>query len=204
MGAPPLGSAAVGIGPYGVVAVASSAGGIAALGRVLGGLAVGFPVPVLVVQHLDPRHQTRIADVLGRRAKLNVKLAEDAERIAPGWIYIAPPDRHLLTGPEGAVTLSDSALVHFLRPAADLLFESVANTYGHRAIACVLTGTGTDGAAGVRAVKSRGGTVIVEDPDSAAFKSMPAAAVATGMVDLVLPLDGISTAISGLVEAGNP
>jgi two-component system, chemotaxis family, protein-glutamate methylesterase/glutaminase len=93
-------------------------------------------------------------------------------------------------------------LVHFLHPSADLLFESVAWAYGPRAIACVLTGTGTgsDGAMGASAVKSRGGTVIVEDPALAEFKGMPEAVVAAGAVDLILPLDEIATVICGLVE----
>ncbi len=196
-GADPAGEAE----PYGIVAMASSAGGITALGRVLGGLPVGFPVPVVVVQHLDPRHQTIIAEVLGRRAKLPVTLAEEGQRAEPGTIYIAPPNRHLLVGADGTLTLSSSELVHFVRPSADLLFESVAGTYGPRAIACVLTGSGSDGAMGVSAVKSRGGTVIVEDPELAEFKGMPEAAVASGAVDFVLPLDEIASVIRGLVEA---
>jgi two-component system, chemotaxis family, protein-glutamate methylesterase/glutaminase len=162
--------------PYGIVAVAASAGGITALGRVLGGLDVGFPVPVVVVQHLDPRHKTIIAEVLGRRAPLTVRLASNGERAEPGTIYIAPPNHHLLVEADGMLMLSSSELVHFLRPSADLLFESVAGSYGPRAIACVLTGTGSDGAMGVSAVKSRGGTVIVEDPTLAEFRGMPEAA----------------------------
>jgi len=185
---------------YAVVAVASSAGGITALGVLLGALPVGFPVPVLVVQHLDPRHQTVIAHVLGRSARLPVKLAEAGEFARPGTIYVAPPNRHLLVGAAGRLTLSDSELVHFVRPSADLLFESVAGAYGRRAVACVLTGTGKDGAMGVTAVKARGGTVIVQDPASAEFPGMPQAAVETGVVDFVLPLDEIAQVIRSLVE----
>jgi len=143
--------------PYGIVAIAASAGGITALGRVLGGLPAGFPAPVVVVQHLDPRHKTIIAEVLGRRAKMPVVLAKEGVRAGPGTIYVAPPNHHLLVEAEGVLVLSSSELVHFLRPSADLLFESVAGAYGPRAIACVLTGTGSDGAMGASAVKSRGG-----------------------------------------------
>jgi len=186
--------------PYGIVAIAASAGGITALSRVLGGLPEGFPVPVVVVQHLDPRHQTIIAEVLGRRAKLPVRLARESVRAEPGTIYVAPPNRHLLVDAEGTLTLSSSELVHFVRPSADLLFESVAGSYGPRAIACVLTGSGSDGAMGATAVKSRGGTVIAEDPDLAEFRGMPDAVVASGSVDFVLPLDEIASVIRGLVE----
>ncbi|MEU6380825.1 chemotaxis protein CheB [Streptomyces sp. NPDC046909] len=183
-----------------VVALASSAGGINALGTLLGALDADLPVPVLLVQHLDPRHRTVIAEVLDRRTPLSVKLAEDKERPRPGTVYIAPPDRHLLVGPAGRLALTDTELVHFVRPSADLLFESVAGAYGPRAIACVLTGTGKDGSMGVDAVKSRGGTVIVQDPATAEFKGMPDAAVGTGTVDFVLPLEEIAAVIRGLVE----
>lgn len=185
---------------YAVVAVASSAGGITALRVLLGALPVGLPVPVLVVQHLDPRHQTVIAHVLGRSAKMPVKLAEAGELARPGTIYVAPPNRHLLVGAAGMLALSDSELVHFVRPSADLLFESAAGAYGPRAIACVLTGTGKDGAMGVTAVKSRGGTVIAQNPASAEFPGMPQAAVGTGVVDFVLSLDEIAQVICGLVD----
>ncbi|MGI5454191.1 chemotaxis protein CheB [Streptomyces sp. CA-249302] len=183
-----------------VVAVASSAGGVHGLATLLGALDADLPVPVLVVQHLDPRHRTVIAEVLDRRTALDVKLAEDHERTEPGTVYIAPPDRHLLVGPDGLLTLTYSELVHFVRPSADLLFESVAGAYGARAIACVLTGTGRDGAMGVDAVKSRGGTVIVQDPATAEFRGMPEAALGTGTVDFVPPLEEIAAVISGSAE----
>ncbi|GAA3084248.1 hypothetical protein GCM10010449_05090 [Streptomyces rectiviolaceus] len=182
------------------MAFAASAGGVQGLGEILGGLGPDLPVPVLVVQHLDPRHRTLLAEVLARRTELSVKLAQDQERVEPGTVYLAPPDRHLLAGPEGVVTLSNSEVVNFVRPSADLLFESVAGAYGSRALACVITGTGVDGAMGVEAVKSRGGTVIAEDPRTAQFAGMPQAAVETGAVDFVLRIEEIAAAVRGLVE----
>jgi two-component system, chemotaxis family, protein-glutamate methylesterase/glutaminase len=187
---------------YRIVAVASSAGGITALGHLLAGLPAGLAVPVVIVQHLDPRHQTVIADVLGRRSNLPVKLAAAGERPRPGTAYVAPPNHHLLVGAGGLFSLSSSELVHFVRPSADLLFESVAATYGNRAIAVVLTGSGSDGAMGVTAVKARGGTVIVQDPETADFKGMPEAAVATNAGDFVLPLEEIAAVVHALVQAG--
>lgn len=187
--------------PYGIVAIGASAGGVTALGRVLGGLPADFPVPVVVVQHLDPRHETVITDVLSRHAAMPVRLAAEGDHAKPGTIYVAPPNFHLLVTTEGTLTLSSGELVHFVRPSADLLFESVAASYGPAAIACVLTGTGSDGAMGASAIKSRGGTVIAEDPELAEFKGMPRAAVAAGAVDFVLPLDDIAGVIRRLVEA---
>jgi two-component system, chemotaxis family, protein-glutamate methylesterase/glutaminase len=184
--------------PFDVVAVASSAGGIKALSVVLAALPEGLPVPVLVVQHLDPRHDTVLADILGRRTGLAVKLATDGEVALPGTVHVAPPNRHLLVDERGVLTLSAAALVHFVRPSADLLFESVAGAFGERAIAVVLTGSGSDGGMGARAVKTRGGTVIVQDPASAEFEGMPRAAVAAGP-DLQLSLEEIGPVLSRLV-----
>jgi two-component system, chemotaxis family, protein-glutamate methylesterase/glutaminase len=186
-------------GPFEILAVAASAGGVAGLGRLLSDLREDFPVPLLIVQHLDPRHRTVIAEVLGRRSRLAVRLAEEGETIQPGTVYIAPPDRHLLVGPGGVLSLTRSELVHFVRPSADLLFESVAGAYGDRAVACLLTGTGQDGAMGVTAVHSRGGTVIVQDPETAEFAGMPSAAIATGEVDFVLRLEEIGPVLGELV-----
>jgi two-component system chemotaxis response regulator CheB len=185
---------------FDIAGIAASAGGVRALGVVLGALPRQLVAPVLVVQHLDRRHRTVIAEVLARRAALAVKLAEDGEKAVAGTIYVAPPDRHLLVGRSGMLALTDTELVHFVRPSADLLLESLAAAYGDRAIAVVLTGTGTDGAMGVRAVKARGGTVIVEDPDTAEFTGMPRAAVDAADVDFVLSLAEIGPVLARLIQ----
>jgi len=184
---------------FDVLAITSSAGGIQALMVVLSALPADFPVPVLVVQHLDPRHKTVLADLLDRRCELSVKLADAGESVEAGFVYVAPPGRHLLISADRTLELSSSGLVHFVRPSADLLFESVAKAYGPRAIVCVLTGTGRDGAMGVEAVKSRGGTVIVQDPATADFPGMPEAALAAAPVDFVSSVKEIATVIRGLV-----
>jgi two-component system chemotaxis response regulator CheB len=191
-------------GTFDIVAVGASAGGVQALSALVRALPADFPVPVLMVQHLDPRHATILADILDRRAALRVKLATDGEKAARGTIYIAPPDRHLLVDEDGELSLSGSARTHFVRPAADVLFESVAMAYGPRAIVCVLTGTGRDGAKGAQVVRSHGGTVIVEDPGTADFAGMPQAAVDAGDVDLVLPLQEIPAALNNLLVANQP
>ena len=189
---------------FDLVAVAASAGGVQALQAFVGELPPDFPVPVLVVQHLDPRHETTLADILDRRSTMRVKLAEAGEHAKRGTVYIAPPNHHLLVDEHGVLSLSDRARTHFVRPSADLLFESIAEAYGERAIVCVLTGTGRDGADGVRAVKAQGGTVIVEDPETARFPGMPGAAVGTGHADLVRSLHDIPTAIHDLLVATRP
>jgi two-component system, chemotaxis family, protein-glutamate methylesterase/glutaminase len=188
--------------PFAIVAIASSAGGLKALTRVLADLPSDFSPSIVVVQHLDPRHRSLMAHILSRRTGLTVKEAEEGERLCPRTVYIAPPDKHLLINPDATVSLSRSALVHFVRPSADLLFESVAGSFQERAIAVVLTGTGGDGAMGVRAIKKMGGTVIAQDEASAEFFGMPHAAAETGCVDFVLPLGEIPSALLTLVSTG--
>ena len=187
---------------FDVVALASSAGGIAAISHILESLPAGFPAAIVVVQHLDPRHRSLMAEILRRRTPLEVVQAAEGDRIRPGTVHIAPPDRHLLVNRDGSLSLSHSELVHFVRPSADLLFESVAASYEERAIAVVLTGTGSDGSLGVGAIKKMGGTVIAQDQESAEFFGMPAAAIKSGHADFILRLDEIPLALTTLVSEG--
>lgn len=184
---------------FDVVALASSAGGIAALSEILGSLPGDFPAAIVVVQHLDPRHRSLMADILRRRTALDVVQASEGDHMRPGTAYIAPPDRHLLVNANGTLSLSQSELVHFVRPSADLLFESVAASYRTRAIAVVLTGTGSDGSMGIGAIKKMGGTVVAQDQASAEFSGMPGAAIRSGNADFILPLDEIAPALVTLV-----
>ena len=100
---------------------------------------------------------------------------------------------------DGTLSLSQSELVHFVRPSADLLFESVAASYKDRSIAVVLTGTGSDGSMGIAAIKKMGGTVIAQDAESSEFFGMPSAAIKSGHADFILPLDEIASALTTLV-----
>ena len=189
---------------FDIVALAASAGGLNALTQVLQALPADFAAGIVVVQHLDPRHRSLMAEILGRRITLKVKEAAQGDRVAAGTVMIAPPNNHLLVNQEGLLTLTQTELVHFLRPSADLLFESTAAAYRERAIAVVLSGSGHDGAMGVKAIKKMGGTVIAQDQESSEFGGMPAAAQQTGLVDFVLPLNEIARALQTLVSASPP
>jgi len=184
---------------YDIVAIAASAGGVHALTDVLRRLPADFSAIVVCVQHLDPRHRSLMPEIIGRRSSLPVAHAEDGKELEPGHVYLAPPDRHLLINRDGTISLTQTELVNFVRPSADLLFESVAAAYGERAIAVVLTGAGKDGSMGVTAIKKRGGTVIAQDESSSEFFSMPSAAIKTGVVDFVLSLEEIPGALATLV-----
>jgi two-component system chemotaxis response regulator CheB len=176
----------------GIVAIAASAGGVWALGRLLSRLPADFPVPVVIVQHLSPDYESRMAQILQKRTAMEVKQAEEGDKLQPGRVLIGPPNEHLLVNGDSTVTLSHADFVHFLRPSADLLFDSVGGSHQDRAVAVVLTGTGRDAAAGVEAVAKAGGVVLVQDPETAEFGGMPRAAVETGAVDEVLPLEEIA------------
>ncbi len=184
---------------FDIVAIAASAGGLNAITLLIRALPADFPAPLVIVQHLDPRHRSLIADILSRRTKLNVKQAEEGERIAIGSVYIAPPNRHLLVNADHSMSLTQTELVHFVRPSADLLFESVAASYKDRAIGVVLSGSGSDGAMGVQAIKKMGGTVLAQNKETAEFFGMPGAAAQTGCVDFALPLEEIAPALVTLV-----
>jgi two-component system chemotaxis response regulator CheB len=188
---------------FDIVAVAASAGGLNALTHVLHALPDDFAAAIVVVQHLDPRHRSLMAEILGRRTGLKVRRPCTATR----WRRHGddrPPNNHLLVNRNGSLTLTQTELVHFLRPSADLLFESTAAAYRERAIAVVLSGSGSDGAMGVKAIKKMGGTVIVQDRQSSEFAGMPGAAQQTGMVDFVLPLQEIALALQQLVRSSAP
>jgi two-component system chemotaxis response regulator CheB len=182
-----------------LVALAASAGGVHALSVVLGDLPPDLAAPVVVVQHLAPRHPSHMAEILARQTDLHVKQARDGEALRRGVAYIAPPDRHLLVNRDATLTLAETELVHFVRPSADLLFESAAAAFGPGLLAVVLSGTGEDGAMGVRAVKKRGGTVVVQELSSAEFAGMPESAMRTGVVDRSLPLGEIGRAVTAFV-----
>lgn len=185
--------------PFDVIALAASTGGIAALAAVLAPLPRDFPAAVVVVQHLSARYPSTLVELLSRRTSLAVRWAVPGERLRPQTVYLAPPDYHMVVTRGGTLALTQTPYVQFTRPAADLLFASVADVYGARAIGVVLTGMGRDGAAGVRAIKGRGGRVVVQDAATARARAMPQAALATGCADFALPLPLIASALVALV-----
>ena len=192
-----------GVVNFDVVAFTSSAGGLEALSQILRAIPADFPAAIVIVQHLDPRHRSLMADILTKRTSLKVTEAVEGEHLQPSRVYIAPPNKHLLVNPDGTLSLTQTELVHFVRPSADLLFESLAGSYKDKVIAVVLTGTGTDGAMGVRAIKKMGGTVIAQDKETSEFFGMPEAAIKTGEVDFILPLGDIAKAVTTLVSGGD-
>jgi two-component system, chemotaxis family, protein-glutamate methylesterase/glutaminase len=185
--------------PGWIVAVAASAGGLQALRTLLNGLPENFPAAILVVQHLEPTRASQLAEILDRTTPLKVTEARAREFIRAGNVYIAPPDYHLVVGAYGRIGLTHAAKVRFSRPSADVLFLTVAEKYGDHAIAVVLTGSGSDGAAGAAAIHRAGGIVIAQDEATSVHFSMPDATIQMADPDYVLPLESISLKLIGLM-----
>jgi two-component system, chemotaxis family, protein-glutamate methylesterase/glutaminase len=184
---------------FGVVAIACSAGGQAALRELLAGLPDRFPAAVVVLLHWPAEKPLKLTS-LERVSVLPITLTQEGQSLKPATVFFAAPGRHLLIKPNGSILLSQTPRLHFVRPSADLLFESVAASYGNRAIAVILTGVGRDGSIGVRSVKAAGGPVLAQDQATAAYFAMPKAAIATGCVDHVLPLEQIAPTLVSLVN----
>jgi two-component system chemotaxis response regulator CheB len=182
-----------------LVVVGASYGGFDALKVVLSALPAAFPSALAIVQH-QGGPSSGLAELLQRYTELAVTEAEDKVELRPGVAYLAPPGYHLLAE-RGSLALSVDPPVQHARPAIDVLFESAADSYGPLATGVILTGTGRDGAAGLAHIKRRGGLAIVQDPATAERSDMPAAALASTVVDWTLTLDQIGPR---LVMLGTP
>jgi len=169
-----------------IVVIGSSLGGPEALSALLGGLPSEFPVPILICQHRSPAIRSYLVDMLDKVTALTVQGARNGEMPRAGSAYLAPPDHHLRLATDGTLSLDQRPQVQWSRPSVDVLFTSVANHFGPRAIGVVMTGLQHDGAAGARMIKERGGCVLVQDPSTARCAGMPNATLATGCVDFVL------------------
>ncbi|MDT5294850.1 MAG: two-component system, chemotaxis family, protein-glutamate methylesterase/glutaminase [Acidobacteriota bacterium] len=183
-----------------IIVVGASVGGIEALRTIAGGLPKDFPASVFVVMHTSPEAPGILADILDRAGTLPAANAVDGERILPGRIYVAPPDRHLIIEPN-RVRLTRGPKENRFRPAVDPLFRSAAQVYGPRAIGVILTGYLDDGTAGLWALKQLGGTAVVQDPHDALAPSMPASALRQVRVDHRLPVVEISPLLVRLTAA---
>lgn len=185
--------------PISICAVATSTGGPPALLKLFSGLAADFPVPIVVVQHIATGFTEGLAKWLDGSLALTVKVAEMGERLSPGTIYLAREDYHLGVTRVGTALLSKAATIEGFRPSATYLFRSVAEAYGNRTLALILTGMGHDGVEGLHSVRKAGGTIFAQDEASCVVFGMPGAAVAEGLADQVLPIDRMAKAILGRV-----
>lgn len=185
---------------YRAVVIGSSAGGLEALEAVLSVLEADFPLPVAVVQHLAPNSGGYLAAHLDDKCAVRVKEADEKEALAPGTVYFAPPNYHLLVEEDGTLSLSVEERVCFSRPSVDVLFETAVDAFGPDLVGVILTGGNEDGSQGLRAVADAGGLTIVQDPETAAAPEMPKAALARTKADHVLPLRDIGSLLNRLAK----
>jgi two-component system, chemotaxis family, CheB/CheR fusion protein len=179
-----------------LVVVGASAGGIEALSVLVSTLPTDFPAPLVVAQHLDPAQRSHLEEILSRRSKLPVRTVTDHEALEPGVVFVVPANRNVrITDSEIEVTEGPRQP----KPSVDLLLESAAEAVGENLIAVILTGTGSDGAAGANAVKKAGGTVIIQDPKTAQYPGMPLS-LAPSTVDIVADLDKVGQVLSSLLQ----
>jgi two-component system chemotaxis response regulator CheB len=184
-----------------LVVIGSSNGGARTLPVLLRELPPDFPAAVVAVQHRGPEVEIGgLASFLRSRSTLPVREAEDTEPIEPGVVYLAPADYHLLV--DGATfALSTEAPLRHARPSIDVLFESAAESYGERLVGMVLTGTGRDGAAGLRRIGRRGGFTIVQEPATCERPEMPEAAIAARRPNRVVPVEEMARLLVELCVA---
>jgi two-component system CheB/CheR fusion protein len=179
-----------------LVVVGSSAGGIDALSTLVAVLPADFPAALVIAQHLDPHHESHLADILARHSVLPVRIATHQAPLEPGVVYVVPANQHVEIE-QGTLVLSPEGSERS-KPSIDRLFTSAAAAYGERLIAVILSGTGSDGASGARAVKEAGGTVLSENPATAQFPGMPLALGPT-TVDMVADLEQLGSLLRDLV-----
>jgi two-component system chemotaxis response regulator CheB len=183
----------------GVVAVGGSAGGVEALIRFAEGLPVDLPYPVMVTLHMPVSGPSVLAGILDRHGALPAVAASDGEVVRPGHIYVSVPNRHLLLDHD-RVALSDGPTENGNRPAINALFRSVALGCGSRAVGILLSGVLDDGVLGLAAIRSCGGTTIVQEPSDALFPSMPLKAIEAHVVDRQAPAKELGTILAELAK----
>ena len=184
--------------------IGTSAGGVQALSRLLPALPAGTKASLFVVLHLPRDRPSLVVEVFSRKCALAVSEAQDKEPVAPGTVYFAPPNYHLLIDRGPQLALSADEPVHHSRPCIDVLFESAAEVYRDRLLGVILTGADEDGAAGLAAVHDAGGVTVIQEPRSAQSSLMVLSALQRQSPDLVLPLPKIAELFGSLTLCAAP
>jgi len=174
------------------VVIGASAGGVQALAQLLPAFAQGTKAAIFVVLHLPRDRPSLLAEVFSPKCALRVREAQDKEPVAPGTVYFAPSNYHLLVDDGPQLALSADDLVHHSRPSIDVLFESAADVYREHLLGVLLTGANEDGAQGLAAVHDAGGITVVQEPETAQASTMVLSAMQLRAPDHVLPLSRIA------------
>lgn len=182
-----------------IVGIGASAGGLDALKSFFDSAPADMGAALVVIQHLDPAHPSLTAEILARHTKMPTRQVEHGAKVEINHAYVIPPNTYLtLKGSE--FKLSEATPQHGLRMPVDAFFGSLAAQYDHRAVGIVLSGTGNDGTAGLREIKGSGGVVFAQSPETAQFDGMPRAAIGTGLVDVVCPVEDMPSRIQAYLS----
>lgn len=190
-----------------IVAIGISTGGPEALAKLLPCLSASLSVPVVIVQHMPPLFTRLLSERLNLSSKLQIVEAKDGMKLQGGVVYIAPGDYHMVVQSgvgHMLVSLNQDPPENSCRPAADVLFRSVAEVYGSRSLGVIMTGMGHDGLKGIRIMHARGASIIAQDEASSVVWGMPAGVVQEGLADKVLPLGQLAGAIELRVNRRTP
>jgi len=180
-----------------VVGIGASAGGLEAVTELLGAVPAATGMAFILVQHLDPSHESLLSEILAKKTAIPVSQAGAGEVVRPGHVYVIPADAILLVR-DGRIELTRRRSTGERPSPVDILFKSLAATYSDRAIGVVLSGGDSDGSLGICAIKHAGGFTFAQQPDSARFAGMPRHAIDTGCVDFVLRPNEIAGQIARL------
>ncbi len=184
-----------------VVAIGSSTGGPRALEQVISRIPGDLPASVVMVQHMPKGFTKSFAERLNAVGELSVKEAESGDRLCRGHAFLAPGDYHMVVARDHRIILNQDPPVQYLRPAADVMMQSLPLVYGSRVVGVILTGMGRDGAAGMALIKAAGGSTIAQDEATSVIYSMPRVVAEEGNADYVLPLERIGEAVYRMVGA---
>lgn len=185
--------------PFFVVGIGASAGGLEALKRFFSHIPPGNRMAFVVIQHMSPDYRSTLADILKEYTQMHVLQAEDGMKVEPDCIFIKPPDRHV-TISNTVLHLVKSGELQKIRHPIDFFLKSLAEDQADKAVGIILSGSGTDGTLGLKAIKDAGGLTIVQDKESAQFNGMPASAITSGYVDYILPVEKMPYELIRYVE----
>ncbi len=186
-----------------IVGVGASAGGLEALEQFLEHVSVGNGIAFVIVQHLDPTHKGIMPELLQRMTRLPVVQVKDRMTVKPDHVYVIPPNKDMSVL-HGVLHLLDPVSPRGLRLPIDFFFRSLADDQRERSVGIILSGMGTDGTLGIKAIKEKGGVVLVQDPATAKFDSMPRSAIDTGLIDYVATAKELSGKLVDLLHLPRP
>jgi two-component system, chemotaxis family, protein-glutamate methylesterase/glutaminase len=190
--------------PIEILAIGASTGGPNALSELIPAIPEDFPIPIVIVQHMPPLFTRALAERLDSKSSITVREGVSGQRLEPGQAWIAPGDFHMTVvrrGSDAYLALNQDRPENSCRPAVDVLFRSVASTFGARTLAVVLTGMGSDGVLGAQIVRESGGRVIAQDENTSVVWGMPGQVVAAGFADNIYPIGSIATEVDRQVRA---